>query len=93
MRHRRTSIEIIAEILSLGRDGAGKTSIMYNVNMSHTQLMKYMDFLVRRGFLQGTSSQGATKYRTTAKGRELLKSINRMAEGLGLDEESMGAKS
>ena len=41
---RRSSIEVIADILRLGE--AGKTEIMYSANMSYHQLQKYLSFLI-----------------------------------------------
>jgi predicted transcriptional regulator len=84
---RRTSIEIIAEILKLGKAGVGKTHVMYNVNMSHTQLERYISFLVERGFLQPAQSPNLVKYHTTAKGKELLNDIDRLTAVLRLESE------
>ena len=41
---RRSSIEVIADMLRLGE--AGKTEIMYSVNMSYFQLQKYLNFML-----------------------------------------------
>ena len=41
---RRSSIEVIADMLRLGE--AGKTEIMYSANMSYFQLQKYLKFLL-----------------------------------------------
>ena len=38
MERRRSSVEVIADILRLGQ--AGKTEIMYSANMSYFQLQK-----------------------------------------------------
>ena len=46
---RRSSLEIIADMLRLGE--AGKTEIMYSVNMSYFQLQKYLGFLLDRGLI------------------------------------------
>lgn len=88
VRNRRTSIEIIAEMLRLGQEEVGKTRLMYNVNMSHTQLEKYIGFLVQGGFLRTVMNSNGVKYRVTQKGRQLLKDIDKMAEVLGLDREN-----
>ena len=44
LTNRRSSIEVIADILRLGE--AGKTEIMYSANMSFKQLQKYLEFLL-----------------------------------------------
>ena len=80
---RRSNIQIIAEILRL--EEAGKTEIMYSVNMSYAQLEKYLNFLVERGFLVKTNGTRPVTYRTTAKGKKLLRSIDRIMEALGME--------
>jgi predicted transcriptional regulator len=75
MNHRRSNIEVIADILRLGQ--AGKTEIMYSANMSYCQLQKYLDFLMERGFIDRVNSKDSTAtYRTTRKGISLLKRID-----------------
>ncbi len=51
MNNRRSNIEIIADMLRVGENGAGKTKIMYNVNMSYSQIQKYLGFLISHGFI------------------------------------------
>ena len=74
MNGRRSNIEIIADILRMGQ--ASKTQIMYRVGMSFAQLQKYLDYLVKRGFLIRDSYKmpGAT-YRISQEGKLLLQSI------------------
>ena len=43
---RRSNIEIIADMLRVGENGAGKTEIMYSANMSYSQIQRYLDYLV-----------------------------------------------
>lgn len=89
--NRRSNIEIIADILRLGQSSAGKTQIMYNVNMSHSQMEKYIKFLLSGHFLQLGVDAGSARrpltYRTTAKGKRLLKDIDRISVLLGLTRE------
>ena len=89
MGGRRSSIEIIAEILRQGESCVGKTRIMYNVNMSHSQLNKYIDLLVGGEFLRPIANKeiasGASQYHTTEKGNRLLRDIDRISELLGYD--------
>jgi predicted transcriptional regulator len=74
MKHRRSNIEIIADILRLGQ--AGKTKIMYSANMSYCQLQKYIDMLMERGFIDRVNAgSSAATYRTTEKGHALLELI------------------
>jgi len=80
---RRSSIEIIADMLRLGE--AGKTEIMYSVNMSYFQLQKYLDFMLGRGLIDKVKlGNPSVTYRVTKKGISVLRSIDSLLECLGL---------
>ena len=82
---RRSSIEIIADMLRLGE--AGKTEIMYSVNMSYFQLQKYLGFLLERGLIDKVRlGNPSVAYRVTGKGLELLRSIDGILDTLDLKE-------
>ena len=82
---RRSSIEIVADMLRLGE--AGKTEIMYSVNMSYFQLQKYLSFLLERQLIDRvTVGNPSITYRVTKKGLELLRSIDSILETLELRE-------
>ena len=88
MNNRRSSIQVIADILQLGE--AGKTEIMYRANMSYRQLQKYLDFLLHAGFLERiVVPNPGIKYRVTEKGNRLLQSIQSMLRLLELPEETV----
>lgn len=83
MKGRRSNIEVVADILRIGEQGAGKTRIMYQANMSYHQLQKYLDLLVDRGCLQRVvSDKSHISYTVTRKGSLLLKSIDNVLEAL-----------
>ena len=85
MERRRSSIEVIADMLRLGE--AGKTEIMYSANMSYFQLQKYLNFLLQLGLINKvTVGNPAVTYRVTRKGLRLLKSIDSILEILELRE-------
>jgi len=86
---RRSSIEIIADMLRLGE--AGKTEIMYSVNMSYFQLQKYLNFLLDRGLIDKVIlGNPSVTYRVTEKGLKLLRSIDAILGTLELrDGESL----
>ena len=87
VHQRRSNIEIIADMLKIGENGAGKTKIMYGANMSYSQIQKYLGFLISQGFINKVEvGNPAVTYRVTDKGLKLLKSINSIVEMLGLDE-------
>ncbi len=72
---RRSSIEIIADMLRLGE--AGKTEIMYSVNMSYFQLQKYLNFLLDRKLVDKVKlGNPSVTYRVTRKGLRLLRGID-----------------
>ena len=71
----RGRIDIIADILDVTREGSRKTRIMYACNLSFRQLRVYLGFLVRKGFLALSGSEGkrAGVFKTTKKGLAFLK--------------------
>lgn len=86
MERRRSSIEVIADILRLGE--AGKTEIMYSANMSFFQLQKYLKFLLELRLIDKVTVGNPTvTYRVTRKGLKLLKSIDAILGTLELREE------
>ena len=83
---RRSSIEVIADMLRLGE--AGKTEIMYSANMSYFQLQKYLNFLLQLKLIDKvTVGNPVVTYRVTKKGLRLLRSIDGILEILDLREE------
>ncbi len=85
MNNRRANIQIIADILRM--EAAGKTEIMYSVNMSYNQLEKYLGFLQEGDFLRRTIGNRIALYRTTSKGKRLLQQIDRLVQLLDWQEE------
>ncbi len=82
---RRSSLEIIADMLRLGE--AGKTEIMYSVNMSYFQLQKYLGFLLERGLIDKVAlGNPSVTYRVTTKGLEVLRAIDGLLDSLNLRE-------
>ncbi len=90
VERRRSSIEIIADILRLGE--AGKTEIMYSANMSFFQLQKYLNFLLQLELIDKVYvGNPVVTYRVTQKGLRLLRSIDSILEILELkDNEDLG---
>ena len=85
---RRSNIEIIADMLRVGENGAGKTEIMYSANMSYSQIQKYLSYLVGQGFI-GKVEVGnpVVTYQLTESGLKLLKTIDNLIEMLGTTRE------
>ncbi len=81
MNRRRSNIEIIADMLRVGENGAGKTEIMYSANMSYAQIQRYLSFLLSHGFINKVKvGNPAVTYQVTNKGGDLLKNINIIME-------------
>ena len=86
LERRRSSIEVIADMLRLGE--AGKTEIMYSANMSYHQLQKYLTFMLQLGLItKVTVGNPVVTYRVTRKGLRLLRSIEGVLEILELTGE------
>jgi predicted transcriptional regulator len=86
LERRRSSIEVIADMLRLGE--AGKTEIMYSANMSYHQLQKYLTFMLQLGLItKVTVGNPVVTYRVTRKGLRLLRSIDGILEILELTGE------
>lgn len=84
---RRSNIEIIADMLRVGENGAGKTEIMYSANMSYTQIQKYLGFLLSHGFIDRIEiGNPVVTYQVTEKGLGLLKNIDSIIEVLDFEE-------
>ncbi len=74
---RRSNIEIIADMLRVGENGAGKTEIMYTANMSYHQIQKYLNYLVNQGFIHKVNIDNTmVAYQVTDSGFKLLKAID-----------------
>jgi len=86
MNKRRSNIEIIAEMLKVGENGAGKTELMYTVNMSYAQLQKYLKFLLNNELIHKVEvGNPCVRYHVTRKGTDLLKSIETVMNLLNMD--------
>ena len=85
LTNRRSSIEVIADMLRLGE--AGKTEIMYSANMSYAQLQKYLKFLLELRLIDKVAvGNPVVTYRVTKKGLKLLENIDYILEMLEFAE-------
>ncbi|MBI4187416.1 MAG: hypothetical protein HY530_07950 [Chloroflexi bacterium] len=86
---RRSDIEIIADMLKVGENGAGKTEIMYSANMSYSQIQKYLGYLLEQGFI-GKIKMGnpSVTYHVTERGLKLLRLVDSLKEMLGLGDDT-----
>ena len=79
---RRSELDLIGEILVLSKEGAKKTELLYQANLSYMQLQKYLPFLVEKNILEEhvVKNNGYLHrlYKTTEKGLDLLNDINQV---------------
>ena len=88
VNRRRSDIEIIADMLTVGENGAGKTEIMYSANMSYSQIQKYLGYLIANGYIDRMKmGNPSVTYQVTDSGLKLLQLISNLKEMLGLDED------
>ncbi len=84
---RRSNIEIIADMLRVGENGAGKTEIMYSANMSYTQIQKYLGYLLTHGFIDKIEvGNPIVTYQVTEKGLGLLRNIEGIMASLDFED-------
>ena len=76
-RHRRTSIEIIVDILEIGSisGGASKTALVYKSNLNFKLFSKYVILLRAKGFLEQCDGPSSVVYRTTEKGSQAREAL------------------
>jgi len=74
---RRGRFEIIGEILSLAKDGARKTTIVYRANLNFNVVNRYLQLLVQEGLISPADGS-ARKLKTTEKGLEFLKAYKNL---------------
>ena len=65
----RSRLQIIADVLSVVREGAKKTRIMYQANLSYKLLTRYLEDVLDAGLVRGGNDDC---YELTQKGREFL---------------------
>lgn len=81
---RRSDIEIIRDILRMhpGRI----TELRYSVNLSHSQLQKYLSFLEQAELIRmERQSSKVVNFRVTPKGRRVLGQMERLFNNLGIE--------
>lgn len=73
----RKRLEIIADILSVVKDGARKTRIMYQANLSYKLLTVYLRFVREAGLV---STRSGRSYVLTQKGHEFLEKYKQFSQ-------------
>lgn len=78
----RNRLGIVANILTIARNGALKTHLMYKANLSYTMLRDYLKFLRENELLSESyyPEQRVTLYKTTEKGIRFLESYTSLKD-------------
>jgi predicted transcriptional regulator len=71
---RRDQLHIVNEILKVARQGASKTRIMYNVNLSFKGVNQYLNFMMENELLLKTHEDYKSVYYASEKGLTFLSS-------------------
>ena len=79
----RSRMDILSDILQVAKEGARKTEIMHQCNLSFKQLCTYLDLLVSMGLLKSTPPEPGEKrnsntYETTGKGRAFIQAYRNL---------------
>ena len=71
---KRSSADIIAEILESANGGIGKTQLLTKANLTSTQLKRYMDLLLKKELVAQCKerSNRHNTYKTTGLGLQYL---------------------
>jgi len=84
---RRGWLDIVAEMLRIARNGKLKTHIRFKAGLSHSQVNKYLPFLVEKGLIENLTVKkrklNIKLYRTTQKGLrfiEILESMKKLED-------------
>ena len=86
-RKRRDRLYIIADILSIARNGSLKTQIMYKANLSFAQLNEYLAFLLETKLIASITQNEKTFFKVTSKGMRYLRSYARIRDLLKSENE------
>jgi len=89
LRRRRSRTGVIVDLLSEALNGANKTRLMYRCNLNFGQFNRYLDEFLSADLIEcDYSIQGDAYpykvYKTTEKGRRLLKVLRRANELLSI---------
>jgi predicted transcriptional regulator len=85
-RRRRSRIEVICDILSEALGGANKTRLMYHCNLNFMRFNRYLQELLDAGLIErvGSNPEGIVLYKTSDKGRELIRILRKAGEFLSV---------
>jgi predicted transcriptional regulator len=71
MSRKRSTFQILTEILKIGQNGVKKSHIVYRANLNFNTFNKYLESLKMAGLMIGPTG-GSRFYKTTEKGIKYL---------------------
>jgi predicted transcriptional regulator len=84
--------QILSDIRNSGKEGASRTSIMFDCFLSYAQLREYLSFLIEKGLINEFSQQFRSgsrnikyEYKITEKGLRLLQISHEIESLVGLN--------
>lgn len=83
---RRSRTEVVSVILSEALEGANKTRLMYRCNLNFARFNHHLENLLNAGLVEciNDNPEVLAKYKTTEKGRELLRVLRKAGEFLSV---------
>ena len=75
-------MEVVADILTEALNGSSKTRIMYRANLNFLRVNRYFSELLEKALIvkENYPNGVAVYYRTTEKGKDLLKVLKKAQE-------------
>ena len=77
---RRDQLHIVNEILKVAKQGASKTRIMYNANLSFKGVNQYLNFMMENKLLLKTSEDYKPIHYASKKGLTFLSSYTQLVQ-------------
>lgn len=80
-KNKRSESEIIGQILTLAKENVKKTRLMYQTNLCYNHFIEYMNFLLKKEFLEvKKGNPNGNIYYITKKGKKFLESVKNVLE-------------
>jgi len=81
---KRSKLKIVVEILSIASNGVNKTKIIYSANLNFNRANEYIEEMINAGLIIVEKVNGKSIYRTSEKGRMLLRKCRELLEHIDL---------
>jgi predicted transcriptional regulator len=82
---RRSSMEIMVNILEEARNGINKTRLVYRTNLNFIVVQKYINFLSDKGLIR-TDQRPNLVFVTTERGGQFLDEFAKLRDIMGIEQ-------